>query len=254
MTTTNNLIAVTGDIHGHLSVLYEKVFALQKELGRPIDSIFQVGDFHLYTDESRVDGAVLRHGGPGEFPLWFREGRSAPIPTYVILGNHDDATLFYEYAGREIVPSLHLLPQGEVLDLTVNKRTIRIGVIGGNYSSKNYPKEPDQLQQARKRHYTRTHINSVLNQAPVDILLTHEAPLGFIVRRGSDVGRPEINELIERLQPKLAFFGHHHTRVSGQIGTTIVTGLDHICHEGSIALVEFHQSGPFILSVPCQVK
>ncbi len=81
-------IAFAGDVHGHLSTLYEKLSRLQEELKRPIDCVFQVGDFQIFSDSSRLDGAILRHGGPGEFPVWFREKTKAPIPTYVILGNH----------------------------------------------------------------------------------------------------------------------------------------------------------------------
>lgn len=92
-------IAIAGDVHGNIALFYEKIIGLQKNLNAPIEAIFQVGDLQLYSDTSRVDGAVIRHGGPGEFPTWFREKGTVPIPTYTILGNHDDPELFYQYAG-----------------------------------------------------------------------------------------------------------------------------------------------------------
>lgn len=218
-------IAIAGDVHGKISLLYEKVTDLQKEIESPIEAIFQVGDLQLYSDDSRVDNAVRRHNGPGEFPVWFREKRFVPIPTYAILGNHDDADLFYQYAGKEILPLLYLMAQGQVIQVKIGNSDLRIAALGGNYSPKFFETDPNELPQGRKRHYTKAHIDSILDNAPVDILLTHEAPTGFIKRRGSDVGRPEINDLIEKLQPKLAFFGHHHQHVTGNIGSTTVTGL-----------------------------
>lgn len=233
-----SFIAIAGDVHGKISLFYEKVLELQEKIGFPIEAVFQLGDLQLYSETSKVDGAVIRHGGPGEFPIWLREKRAVPIHTYTILGNHDDAELFYEYAGKEIIPSLHLLPQGEVISIIIGESRIRICAIGGNYSPKYFPTDPAKLPQGRKRHYTQAHIDSIMENAPIDILLTHEAPLGFVVRGGSDLGRPEISDLIEKTQPKLAFFGHHHTYVSGKIGETIVTGLAGIHRPEGVIIME----------------
>lgn len=231
-------IAIAGDVHGKILLLYEKVAKLQKEIESPIEAILQVGDLQLYSDDSKVDNAVRRHNGPGEFPSWFREKRTVPILTYAILGNHDDADLFYQYAGKEILPSLFLMAQGQVISVKIGNSDLRIAALGGNYSPKFFETNPDDLPQGRKRHYTKAHIDSILDNAPVDILFTHEAPTGFIKRRGGDVGRPEIKNLIENLQPKLAFFGHHHQYVTGKIKNTVVTGLAGIERSGSIILLK----------------
>ncbi len=241
------LIAIAGDVHGDISLLYGKVLELQKEVNSSIDAILQVGDLHLYSDTSRIDSAVAQHGGPGEFPAWFREKKAAPIPTYAILGNHDDAELFYQYAGKEIVPSLYLLPQGIVTSIKVGGVDIRIGVLGGNYSQKFFETDPEKLPQGRKRHYTQTHIDSLINNKPFDILLTHEAPLGLVKRNDDDLGRPEISDLIERTQPKMAFFGHHHTHVSGNVENTVVTGLARIQSLGGLILLAVGKGGSFAL-------
>jgi len=241
------LIAIAGDVHGDIVLLYEKVVEIQAKIGAPIEAVFQVGDLHLYSDTSRIDSAVLRHGGAGEFPTWFREKRAIPIPTYAILGNHDDAELFYQYAGREIVPSLHLLSQGIVTSIKVGGVDVRIGVLGGNYSQKFFKTDPEKLPQGRKRHYTQAHIDSLINNKPFDILLTHEAPTGLVKRNDNDLGRLEITDLIERTQPQMAFFGHHHTHASDNIGKTVVTGLARIQNLGGLIVLAISKDGIFQL-------
>lgn len=227
-------IVVAGDVHGAINSFYEKLLALQEKTGRPIDAVLQVGDLQIYSDESHVDKAVARHGGAGEFPEWFKEQRRVPILTFAILGNHDDASLFCRYAGKEIVPSLHLLPQGKVTSVDVGGRSLHIGSLGGNYSPKFFQTDPENLPPGKLKHYTETHINSLIEKRPFDILLTHEAPTGFISRGGADLGRPEIRVLIERAEPRFAFFGHHHQRVEGKIGDTTVVGLANAQNDGGL--------------------
>lgn len=125
-------IVIAGDVHGKIPLLYEKVAEPQREIESPIETILQVGDLQLYSDDSKVDSTVRRHNGPGEFPVWFREKQPVPIPTYAILGNHDDADLFYQYAGKEILPSLYLMSQGQVIQLNIGDTEIRIAALGGN--------------------------------------------------------------------------------------------------------------------------
>jgi len=232
-------IVIAGDVHGAIGLFYEQALALQCALKEPIEAILQVGDLQLYSEDSHVDKAVTRHGGPGEFPQWFKEQRRAPIPTYAILGNHDDADLFYRYAGKEIVPSLHLLPQGEVVSITIGGQAIRVGALGGNYSPKYFHFAPANLSQGKRKHYTEAHIDALVAQAPFDILLTHEAPDGVVLKGGLDLGRPEIGELIRRTAPRFAFLGHHHWHTIAKMGSTTVVGLARIQKEGGMYPIHF---------------
>ncbi|MFH0798915.1 MAG: metallophosphoesterase [Pseudomonadota bacterium] len=232
-------IVIAGDVHGAIGFFYEQALKLQDELKEPIEAILQVGDLQIYSESSQVDKAVNRHGGPGEFPQWFKEQRSVPIPTYAILGNHDDAMLFYRYAGKEIIPSLHLLPQGEVVSINIGSQVVRVGSLGGNYSPKYFHFESDKLSQAKLKHYTEAHINSLVEKAPFDILLTHEAPDGVVIRDGADLGRPEIGALIRKTAPRYVFFGHHHWHVKAEIGSTTVVGLSRIQREGGMYPIRY---------------
>ncbi len=232
-------IVIAGDVHGVIGLFYEQALRLQDELKEPIEAILQVGDLQIYSEESHVDKAVRVHGGPGEFPQWFKDQRPAPIPTYAILGNHDDAMLFYRYAGKEIIPSLHLLPQGEVVSLNIGSQVIRVGALGGNYSPKYFQVAPADLSQGKRKHYTETHINALIDKAPFDILLTHEAPDGVVIRDGVDLGRPEIGALIRKAAPRFAFFGHHHWHVKAEIGGTAAVGLSLIQREGGMYPIHY---------------
>lgn len=232
-------ILIAGDVHGAISLFYERALRLQDELKEPIEAILQVGDLQVYSEASHVDKAVKLHGGPGEFPRWFKEQRPAPIPTYAIVGNHDDALLFHRYAGKEIIPSLHLLPQGDVFSLTIGGQVIRIGALGGNYSPKYFPMAPAALSQGKLKHYTETHIKALIEKTPFDILLTHEAPDGVVSRDGVDIGRPEIGALIRKTAPRYAFFGHHHWHTKAEIGKTTVVGLARIQCESGMYLIKY---------------
>ncbi|MFH1652555.1 MAG: metallophosphoesterase [Pseudomonadota bacterium] len=230
-------IAIAGDVHGALGAFYDRISKMQKAADAPIAAVFQVGDFQIYSKKSQIDKAVRKYG-KGEFPQWFCDQRPAPVPTYVILGNHDDADLYYQYAGKEIVPSLHILRQGDVTSIETCGVTLNIGVLGGNYSSRYFEFKPSQLPRGRRRHYTKTHIESLAAKTPFDILLTHEAPLGFVFKHGQDIGRPEISGLISATKPRFAFFGHHHRCYAGMIGDTKIIGLPDANDEGGIALFE----------------
>lgn len=230
-------IVAAGDVHGALSDFYRSASEFGATIEQSISAILQVGDLQVYSDTSHIDKAVRRHGGAGEFPDWLRTQRRVPIATYAILGNHDDAALFYEHAGREIVPSLTLLPQGRVVSIVIGDKTIRVGALGGNYSPLFFQFEPANLPQGKLKHYTETHLNSLVDCVPFDILLTHEAPAGFIMREGIDLGRPEIRDLIERTQPRFAFFGHHHRYIEGKVGDTTVVGLASSQREGGFYVI-----------------
>ncbi|HEX5036254.1 MAG TPA: metallophosphoesterase [bacterium] len=63
----------------------------------------------------------------------------------------------------------------------------------------------------------------------LDIFLAHEAPAGIGLLRGErDLGSRVVAEVLEKLQPKVAFFGHHHREnFDGWLGRTRVIGLDY---------------------------
>lgn len=144
------------------------------------------------------------------------------VPFYFIPGNHENEELkkFDNYSQlSKVNKNVYFVPRPSVF--------ILFGVtflgLGGNYGSSDFDKENQ-----KKWHYSQRMFDEakeLSNDIPIDILLTHESPIG--IRKGTRIinARPEITDLVEFIQPKYAFFGHHHAWLSGKIGETTCVGL-----------------------------
>jgi hypothetical protein len=87
----------------------------------------------------------------------------------------------------------------------------------------------DRPSEAPLKYFTRDGMEALLAlNHPIDVLLMHEAPkdVGF-EKGGEDLGQPLLTELIRRLKPRLALFGHHHMTFEGRLGDTRILGLDY---------------------------
>ena len=62
------LIAVFGDVHGHLAGMYHLVEKYNQRNDRPIDIVLQTGDMGAFTGVDRADSATRKHavGDPTE--------------------------------------------------------------------------------------------------------------------------------------------------------------------------------------------
>ena len=113
------IICAAGDIHGALDQMYVGVLAFEAALGVRFDWLLHVGDFGVWPDPARVDGATKRHDGAGDFPAWFAERRAAPRPTVFIKGNHEDFVWLDAQPSSEVLPGLHYLRNGHVHELLI---------------------------------------------------------------------------------------------------------------------------------------
>ena len=52
------LVCVAGDTHGELGRLYQIVDVLERQAGRAVDVVLQVGDFGVWPDPNRLDEAT----------------------------------------------------------------------------------------------------------------------------------------------------------------------------------------------------
>ncbi|MGQ0702351.1 MAG: metallophosphoesterase, partial [Gemmatimonadales bacterium] len=95
-------IAVVGDVHGHLALLYAILGRWRRETGKPIHLILQVGDLGAFDPGSRLDRATQRHAQSDPEELGFGEfaGPNPPAtlldprpPLVFIPGNHEDFEL-----------------------------------------------------------------------------------------------------------------------------------------------------------------
>ena len=233
------ILCAAGDTHGALDRLYDDVLAFEAALGVRFEWVLHVGDFGVWPDASRVDRATRQHEGAGDFPAWYAEGRAAPRPTLFIKGNHEDFVWLDAQEGREILPNLTYLANGETFDLG----GVTVGGVGGCHGPSDYARRSRDLQGGAKRHYTREDIDRLIGTGHVDILLTHDAPAGVVFehhRRGarwaSDAAG--LDDLVLELQPKVCFFGHHHIRVDALLDGVPCLGLNKVGMPGNLVAIE----------------
>ena len=120
--------------------------------------------------------------------------------------------------GQGFSPDIKVVGQGFSPD-------IRVAGLGGTYAPTWYETAASELPHPKKgsakateladkrRHFVREHVDACKDLRDVDVFLTHEAPKPFRPfpgGRGPDAGKPQINEILAVMQPRLHLFGHHH--------------------------------------------
>lgn len=239
------IICAAGDIHGALDQLFENVLAFEQALRVTFDWVLHVGDFGVWPDASRVDSATRRHDGAGDFPRWLSERRSTPRRTVFIKGNHEDFVWLDAQPTPEVLPGLHYLRNGHAYELAVDNQVLRVGGIGGCFGPSNYERPSASLQGSSKRHYTRDEIEMLSTRSDLDIILTHDAPAGVRFeqyRRGEEFVSETagLDGLLARTQPRVCFFGHHHTRINSEVKGVPCVGLNKVGRPGNLVAVEMH--------------
>ena len=184
-----------------------------------------VGDIH--GNFAALDRILSRHP---EIPFWLCVGDVASqagaypapaAPLYWIKGNNESFDRIEAMlAGVESVPNLHYLPNGTA----VRVGGLNVAGVGGTFAPTWYETPPAQLphkpKDDKRRHFVREEIEAGKALGHVDVLLTHEAPKPFWINLPSstapskkwrrDVGKAQIADLADALQPRLHCFGHHH--------------------------------------------
>jgi predicted phosphodiesterase len=242
------IICAAGDIHGAMNRMYEDVLAFEEALGVRFAWVLHVGDFGVWPDANRIDKATKKHDGAGDFPTWLAEGTAAPRKTVFIKGNHEDFVWLDEQADREVLPELFYLRNGTTMDLTEDRDTVRVGGVGGCYGPSDFDRHSKHLQGYAKRHYTRDEIEALSGRGGIDILLVHDAPAGVRFERhrqgnGWVSEAAGLDQLISDVRPKVCFFGHHHTRVDGEVAGVRCVGLNKVMRPGNLVALDFGQGG-----------
>jgi hypothetical protein len=233
-------IAVVGDVHGHLALLYAILGRWQRETGQPIHLILQVGDLGAFGPQSGLDRATQKHARSDPEELGFRDfaGPNPPAtlldprpPLVFIPGNHEDfeflerkqaaaaASLVYPVSDDGKILGLR---SGTIWKTTHEGRTVRIGGISGVAG-----------RSGKRGYHRRVHLDDeeALELAErglgaMDILISHERPNAVLGNFRHDLGGSEaLSLLIEAAQPRFAFFGHYDRNDERQMGRTRVMGL-----------------------------
>jgi Icc-related predicted phosphoesterase len=236
--------AVFGDIHGRITLMLVLARRWEEETGRRLDGILQVGDFGAFPDVQRLDKATAKHAARDTDELGFSEylegceegERLLGTPGWPVVwmrGNHED----FEYLSMFLQPTavdpwgrLVYVPDGASYEVA----GVRVGAMGGK-------PEPTAARgrgrRAREAHrkaslaaLNPTYLDPGLAgkaypEGGIDVLLTHGGPDALL-----DGGSAALTSLTERVAPRVALFGHHHTFAHPTTGPggAFTVGLDHL--------------------------
>ena len=184
--------------------------------------------------------AMERHP---EVPFWLCVGDvgsrtgaypEPPRPLYWIKGNNEDFDRIAAWeAGRDLVPNLHLIPNGT----SERVGPLEVAGLGGTYAPTWFNTAaadlPHKRSDDKRRHFVREEVEACQRMRRIDIFMTHEAARPFVIvdepkpgrkplRR--DAGKPAVNEVLASMQPRLHLCGHHHRFVE-----TVREGVRSVC-------------------------
>lgn len=226
--------AVAGDWHGDLSIARAVVRTLKSE------------DVHLLL---HVGDLAVRWPGPKKGRFDKRLGQlldDADIEFLFIDGNHDNHKELRELTplsdgAKRLSERMSYLPRGTVIE----RHGVRIGGLGGAYSVDRRWRTEGKDLWAELEEPTHDEAERLIASAPVDVLLTHDAPTSFQGLKGlalppeiasaAERTRGLLERTIEVVQPTLLFSGHWHQRKSQELiwrdGSR--TAAHVLAHEGS---------------------
>ncbi|MEW6207442.1 MAG: metallophosphoesterase [Acidobacteriota bacterium] len=260
-------IAVVGDVHGHLALMYAVLGRWQKESGRRIDVILQCGDMGAFTDHSHIDQATARWAEDDPDELGFAEFARAnppatlldPRPPLIFIpGNHEDFIFLDEREqsspANEAIYSvsedgrISALKSGRIWTFECAGERARVAGISGVANRRH-----------KKGRHLRYHLSDedalrLAAEGPLsfDILISHDCPDGLQVEdyRGMS-GSPSLRFVIEETQPRYAFFAHYDRVDQWKVGATQVFGLGKCSYErwggwplteGGIAIINWDRT------------
>jgi predicted phosphodiesterase len=221
-------ICVVGDIHGDIVGMYSHLLYWQRRTGIELDAILHVGDFGIYLPDTWEDESPLART---HFRSYWEGKKTAPIPTWVCPGNHEDIRVINKWqAAPNQMQNLHLLADGAIT--AVNG--VKVGAIWGNFSFRSWENEQRVITARRQHpvspksmHISRSSVQRLKRAGEFDILITHDAPAQLMhnmKQPSMDVkhklgldgderahGCPGFNELYQTGKPQYHFFGHFHS-------------------------------------------
>ena len=233
-------IAVFGDTHGHLRLMFQLCRLWQLDHGMHLDGILQCGDLGFFPEVTRLDKATKSYAKRDPEELGFAEyfSKSGQTETDPLLekilkgdpddletvraavgfchGNHEDFELLKQATGSENMVTvdrydcLSYLPSGETTEIA----GLSVAALGGapeSVGDADAPLLSRSVSGMAARRLTRQRFN---------VLLCHGAPKG-IGGESDQWGSALIRNVIERVQPAYCFFGHHRQPIEpATIGQT----------------------------------
>lgn len=220
--SSSQLVAVVGDIHGRFRRVREWVEQLEQARGRAVDVILAVGDVEAFANAEDHRRKAAKRTMPAEFSE-FASGASAfHRPLYFIGGNNEDFQALHGLqGGGEIAPNVHYLGRVGVREVNGLKLAWLSGIFAPKHIDK--PLVLPATQETRKQagYFRREEVATLSGVTDVDILLVHEWPKGLLRKTPSGgrtlrayrfpwIGNPVSRDVMDHLQPTWVFAGHSH--------------------------------------------
>jgi len=206
-------ILFCGDIHGNATQLR---FVYKTAEAHGCELIWSCGDFgywpHMDRGRSFLDTVDVLEEMTG-IPLYWTDGNHE---------NHDllDRLLLEHGDSAPIATSegSSWVPRGCVVTLD----GVTFMSYGGGYSV-DWQRRTEGVSWWRQELVDEGHVLDV-SDSPVDVLVTHDTPLGKRLSYKDSIPesvdqRRILTELVDRVQPRLVFSGHHHVRETFRTAT-----------------------------------
>lgn len=247
-------VAITGDGHGRLRAMYNRLEFIRRYSGLDITQAYNLGDLQTPRNEADLRQMPIKqkHRKMGDFPFYLEKG-AVPLETHFLGGNHENYLWLSQMpSGGELIPGLSYLGRSG----TFTVQGVKFGFVSGNYSPRDY-NNPDLINSPQ--HFRGEDLKKVIDSGKLDVLLLHDWPsarslssasipgsvsdpnlLRQLAKRG--IGNDPFYELIRETQPKWVFSGHVHVpftleaKIDGR--TTKFVSLNQIGRENSIAVFD----------------
>ncbi len=208
------IIAVVGDVHGHLQLACCMLARWQRELGVMFEAAFLCGDVGTFTDSAQLDSATRAHAKRNPCELEFLHqwstvpqapwldyiflpedegGLGLGCPVVMVHGNHegfshleslvppqlpDEPLSAEQLPGVDTNGNVRYLPSGWRLALPSGYVVAGVGGIDEGQRRTEYHPLAYVDEQA---------VHSLLDEPQVDLLVTHQGPSGLQGDKGSQI-------------------------------------------------------------------
>lgn len=240
-------IAIFADLHGRILLCFKLVERLQRERNISVDLMLQCGDVGIFPNLQTLDKATIKHAKVDPTELGFHRYFVEPQPEVTALlekltgdmvcvrGNHEDHDFLNQLEIQTQAPRfsvdcyqrIFVCKTGELqvfpLDAMTNqKENLNIVGIGrvGLPSHKNSGDNQKYIQPYERTALAQLTKHPIINQEGVDILITHDSPLDFVM---PGWGMQDIRDFLMYHQPSYHFFGHTGTPYHLQLFDNKVT-------------------------------
>jgi len=205
------MLIFTADIHGEWHKLYES-------LPEGTEAVFVCGDAEPIRTKEDLEfiPAPKKYLKLGDFYL-FWEKKEVPVPTYVLLGNHEPHFWLWEYEKHgpiEVFRNFWVLARSGVIELC----SVKIAYLSRVFLPKTYFEgyrwNPEKDRRSKKSklagHFWPEDVKRLLKIAAkagkVDLLALHENPNWCQDERGKEIYKI----LVKLIKPKVIVCGHMH--------------------------------------------